>query len=619
MEGEAKRDYPASILHQSGWYPDYETVETYFSRMQAVMTQGQADCDILVLNPVESAWAQIYAGWATWLTSISPEVQALDRQYRDMFHWLSGAQLDFDLGDEDIMHRHGEVLVKDGQALLRVGEASYTTVVVSGMETIRGTTLDLLETFVAKGGRVIVAGTAPTHADAIASDRPAALAASGTAIPLEQTAMVEACAKAGRPVSVTAAKDGTPLNEIFCQSRTDGALRYVLALNINRGKGFDNCKVRIQGDGTVEEWDCLRGTRNRIDAKAENGYLSFVTDFPKAGEKLYVVTPASDPALPLKSVYTEVSRTPLAGPYAYSLDEPNICLLDRASYQVDGGDWQEAREILKVDRALRDTFELPQRGGEMLQPWFAGKTPSEVKAQVVLRFDFEVQDTPETLHLLMERPEFFEVLLNGTLIDSDSVDGWMIDTCLQRLPLPVAALKAAENVIELRVGFHEDLNLEALYLIGDFGVEVQETRRILTRLPEKLNAGDVTTQGLPFYSGRIQYQIPAQKSLDDARAFLNAAFEGACVKVYGKDTEAQMIPWAPYEAEITEMVDDTFTVEVVLTRRNTFGPHHQIPMRAGGYGPGNWHTSGERFTENYMLYPAGLLETPEIVWKKSGN
>jgi hypothetical protein len=76
MEGEAKRDYPASILHQSTWYPDYPTVEDYFSRCHVAMTQGTPICDLLIVNPVESAWAQIYPGWATWLGAKAPEVTA---------------------------------------------------------------------------------------------------------------------------------------------------------------------------------------------------------------------------------------------------------------------------------------------------------------------------------------------------------------------------------------------------------------------------------------------------------------------------------------------------------------------------------------------------------------
>lgn len=64
MQGEAKRDYPASIHGQSAWYRQYRYVEDYYARIHLLMEQGQPLCDVLVINPVESLWAGIYPGWA---------------------------------------------------------------------------------------------------------------------------------------------------------------------------------------------------------------------------------------------------------------------------------------------------------------------------------------------------------------------------------------------------------------------------------------------------------------------------------------------------------------------------------------------------------------------------
>ena len=38
MEGEAKRDYPASIFYQSGWYRVYPYVENYFTRLNEIVS-----------------------------------------------------------------------------------------------------------------------------------------------------------------------------------------------------------------------------------------------------------------------------------------------------------------------------------------------------------------------------------------------------------------------------------------------------------------------------------------------------------------------------------------------------------------------------------------------------
>ena len=116
------------------------------------MTHGAPLCDILVLNPIESAWCQIYAGWASWLAATAPEVVALDRLYQHLFHWLAGAQLDFDYGDEDFIRRMSSVETAAGRPVLRVGKARYRVVIMAGMETVRSTTLDVLEAFRRAGG-----------------------------------------------------------------------------------------------------------------------------------------------------------------------------------------------------------------------------------------------------------------------------------------------------------------------------------------------------------------------------------------------------------------------------------------------------------------------------------
>jgi len=53
-------------------------------------------------------------------------------------------------------------------------------------------------------------------------------------------------------------------------------------------------------------------------------------------------------------------------------------------------------------------------------------------------------------------------------------------------------------------------------------------------------------------------------------------------------------------------------VDVVLTRRNTFGPLHLVPKRSGAYGPGHWITGGKQWSDNYQLWEAGLLAPPRV-------
>jgi hypothetical protein len=253
----------------------------------------------------------------------------------------------------------------------------------------------------------------------------------------------------------------------------------------------------------------------------------------------------------------------------------------------------------------------------MLQPWFVEKRPSRVKGEATLHFAFHVESLPESpVHLLLERPELFQTTINGKDLSSKATEGWMIDPCLVRLRIPAGALKRGENVVELRAGILESTNLEALYLTGKFGVRIEGTNRTLVALPDTLCVGTVATQGLPFYSGRIRYvlELPRLPAAGE-RFFLTVDdFEGACVAVRSSGDERVIMPWTPYEADITDLLRGGSRVylEVVLTRRNTFGPLHQVPLRAPAYGPHSFITEGGSFTNNYMLYPAGLLESPAV-------
>ena len=67
-------------------------------------------------------------------------------------------------------------------------------------------------------------------------------------------------------------------------------------------------------------------------------------------------------------VITEKSRISLPDTYDYTLNEPNICVLDVATWQIDEQPAQPLTEIMKIDQAVRKHFDLRPRGGEMVQP-----------------------------------------------------------------------------------------------------------------------------------------------------------------------------------------------------------------------------------------------------------
>ncbi len=620
MEGEAKRDYPASIFYQSAWYKDYHAVETYYARLGYLLHQGDPVCDVLVIHPVESLWCQIYPGWAQHIGARDEDIRKLERDFRNLFMWLAGSHIDFDYGDEEMIRRLYRIEKDtDGTPVLYIGQAPYRMVIVPPTVTLRASTINLLNAFSDAGGTVVFAGKPPEYMNALPSDAPRQLAQKTRRIPFEKEAIVAACRKTIRPVTRLLDTNANPISDLFCQMRVDDDHTYVVAMNMGLDKTYNNVTVRIPAEGTVTQWDCLTGQRYRISAEQKNGKLEFTTDFAPAQERVYVVYHNQAPDLPVKPRWVTASQNELTGPFDYTLSEDNICVLDLAEYRIEDGNWQPKTEVLKIDQAVRDRFKLQRRGGQMIQPWYRKKfMPGPVtKGTVTMRFAFSIDKMPEQpVTLGIERPEHFKIRLNDTAVASDSLPGWWVDNAIRQIPLPMATLQIGKNTLELKMAFDEDKNIEAVYLIGDFGVRVDGHQTTLIRLPEHLRVGCVTTQGLPFYSGAITYHVPllTETNANEEVLVRLPSFEGATAKVSAAGSPETLIPWRPYEAKVTEMLNgtDALDITIVLTRRNTFGPLHLVPIRSPHYGPRHWITEGDRFSMDYQLYPAGLLESPII-------
>ena len=617
MEGEAKRDCPGSIFYQSAWWRDYAFVETYFSRIGLAMSQGERKCEVLVINPVESVWCQVYCGWSSNLSTLSEPVKDLERQYAELFTWLSESRIDFDYADEEMLYRLWRVETdKEGRKALVVGKASYRLIIIAGMTTICSTTLEIVGKFIKAGGTVLFAGDPPGYVDALPSSEAIRLAHSAVHTAFDNESVLQTVMQTVQPdVMVTDTATGKPINDVWCQFRTDGSTCWLLALNINRRQSYGQVEIAVRAEGFVEEWRCDTGEQNRVQSRHYDGFNRFVTDFSAGGKRLFVLGPELR-SLPYSVSWRETERRSLNGPFAYSLSEPNVCVLDFAEYSICGESWQKEQDILRIDRAVRDRFGMALRGGEMPQPWFSEGKPANPGGQIAIRFHFSINEKPAKRVLLgIERPELHSISINGRYISSDAVSGWWVDQCIKTLPVPDDFFVIGDNQIELDLHYSEDSGLEAIYLLGEFAVRLEGRMKTIEALPEMLLPGDLASHGLPFYSGAVLYNIPSQIRLEpDEHAFLCfGGMNAACVNVSAAEAGRKTIAWQPYEADITKpaRVGAELNVETVLTRRNTFGPLHEIPWKAHGYSNGNFITDGDRYSEAYLLAPSGL---PDEIW-----
>ncbi len=638
MEGESKRDYPASILHQAPWYKDYGYVETYFARLGVVMTEGKSVCDVLVLNPIDSVFAQAYLGWANWIFSASEDVNKLENHYADLFRMLSGRQVDFDYGEEQMMSQLASVEVEDGVTVLKVGEASYKTVVVSGMLTMRSTTLGLLKEFADMGGRIVFTEDIPEYVDVLCSDKVKELSNHKNSVVVQFSAEELAGAiKADSKYSVEIKDEkGNAAESVYCRIREckeDNAI-FAVFLNVDTENPVPGAQINLNGVSkadfsAVELWDCETG--EKIDIKDGvvvngDGSISFVLDFEKIDEKVVVfLAKASDDAVKKQALQVK-EIIDITGEFNYILNELNICVLDYANWRFAGKEWHTVKEALKVDIEIRDTVGIERRGGEMLQPWFAKKYCEDEFGDIELEYEFYIDDIPESdIILCGERPENISYSINGNELVCPDYDDFWIDSCFKKLPVEKSFLRIGKNIVTARVNFKRTTNIEALFIIGDFGVNIVGTNeRHIVKPASRVGFGNLCNYGLPFYSAEISYIIPNEKLPrinSGEKAYLAVPkFGGALIKVakaYAPN-ETRLSAWEPYEIDITDFVsgEEDIIVTVTCSRRSTFGPLHLVPAILSAYGPNEFVSNGDNWSDEYVLLDSGIQDKISITVKE---
>ncbi|MBR6767308.1 MAG: hypothetical protein IKM02_05085 [Clostridia bacterium] len=607
MEGECKRDYPASTSYQSPYWKDYSLVETYFARFGAMMSTGTPVCDLLVLEPVESMWALSHLKWAKWIRSLDEDAHALEEVYQKTFHQLAGRRIDFDYGEEQIMARNYRI---EGGKLC-IGHGSYSSVLVSGALTIRESTVRILREFLEAGGRVVFAGELPGYVGGVHSDACSRLISeyeNAVQIDLES---IGACMAETEVSPITS----DACSAVFNQVRTDG-VDYISAwLNTDgdRPTGEFTVTAALPEDYRAEIWELETGARYIYPSVLADGVHTLKCSMEAAGTMVLVFTKNTDSLPVYSAALPDITGELTAGVFELELDEPNVLVLDYVRYMLDDdAGFSELREVLKTDQAVRDRVGIEYRGGEMLQPWFAKKMCNEAYGKLTLEYPFIVETIPEgTVWLAGERPELNEYFCNGVKLNA--AGGWWVDNAFEKMEIPAGVLKPGKNTITVVTDFRRTTNIEAVYILGSFGVSPCAGKSAITALSMTAGLDDMAQHSLPFYGGRATIIIAPEQYMPrvnpDAERILMQVPECsgalASVQVCGRSIP---LAWEPYTADITEAVKQKQPIRVTLvnTRRNTFGPLHIVPVRLDGYGPGEFVTSGERWHDEYSFIEASV-------------
>lgn len=603
MEGEAKRDYPASIGYQSPWYTEYPMVEDHFARLNTVLTRGKAQVRLGVIHPVESYWLHWGPSEATALVR-----DEMDEHFQSLAQWLLYGLIDFDYISESLLPQQCEA----GNAPLSVGEMAYDVVLVPDCQTLRATTVDRLESFVAAGGRLVFAGRIPELVDAKPSSRVKELAQRAECISFSKGAILAAL-DGVRFVDIRDDK-GMRTTNLLHQVRAEGDTRYVFLCHGEKPENPDVCPredivLRIRGEWKVRRMDTATGEIAPLHVAYEKGRTVLRYAFYAYDSLLIELTPGRAEAGEDAPAEKKFDYYALWHPVEIALSEPNVLLLDTAQYAFDDEEnWRDEEELLRADDAFREELGYPLRKKEVAQPWVVPDEP--ITHHLRLKFTVHSEMEIKAPQLALEKAESVEIAVNGCPVDNASV-GWFVDESIKKVQLP--DLPAGDSVIELTLPFGRRSNVEWCYLLGDFGVRVQGAEKTVIPPVRRLGFGDWTTQGLPFYCGNVTYKIPVRVEKDTLTIRV-PQYRGSVLGMEMDGVRQGDMAYAPYEYTFTNLQPSEHEVGITVygNRVNGFGCVHNCDDSTSWFGPDCWRSEGVRWCYEYRLRKSGLLVSPQI-------
>ena len=603
MRGEAKRDYPASIGHQSAWYKEYSFIEDHFARVNTLMTRGKPDIKIGVVHPVESYW--LHYG-PTDLTGETRE--EIDKRFQNITEWLAYGTLDFDYISESLLQ--SQFGGTDGG--FRVGEMTYDVVVVPGCETLRASTVKALNEFADNGGKVIFMGEVASLVDAQASDEPKALAEKCECISWSKAALFKAL-EPYRTVEIFGRWGHHSDNLVYSmRNDADGKNIFICHAKAPDRRCVDaqeNYLITIKGEYKPVLMDTYTGDIREIPATYKNGKtLINWTSYSQSSLLLRLENGRGTLAPEEKEDMGELSYLPNEAELI--LDEPNVCVLDMAEWRVDDGEWQEKEENLRLCVKAKEMLGFSTAAVHGAQPWVVGKV--EAKNTITTKMTFISDVEVENAVLALEDFDITDITFNGKKLEK-SAQGYYVDFSITKTPL--GTIRKGENVIEITKPFTVVSNVENVFVLGDFGVEVNGTAVKIIEPKKTVRIGDVTRQGLPFYGGALTYRF----KLDGGKntKIRLGLFAAPCVVADLDGKRVANVSLAPYEADLGQLSEGghTLDLKVYLSRINTFGALHLSNYACLWFGPDGWYSEDEFWSYEYRITPDGLLTAPRIFIK----
>lgn len=486
------------------------------------------------------------------------EVKEIDSLFIALCDQLDRKQIQYDLGDERIISRYASV----EEGIFKVGYQEYRHVLVPEYYEVPENIQRMLIEFEKQGGEVHLGAT-----DKL-------------------------------PHLLIEAIEGT-LEEVASTVREfdDETMYYI----VNSGAHKVRLKISMQGT-QIFEMNPECGEIREIDVFSDDDYSTYYKE----------ISPGSSCVFFAREAY--LLNDVLQGDWEIVSVTPNALLLDNCEYRIDNCQKWGTDYVSE----LQEKF-------------------CAVEKELALELKFSFMSQVTRMALCIENPEKYQIDLNGCQIEPQS-KGYYHDKAFELVDIS-KQVRCGENILILRTHFAQsevvyenlkkavcfesernkltyDQEVENVYLVGDF--RVNQSREI--EAPEKMiHTGNFSTQGYPFFSGKIRIKKNIFVTKQQAkRAVIKPKEHNAILtKVFVNGKPAGELCYEPYELKIGNFLyegDNTVELELIGSLRNLLGPHHLKDETSKNIAPESFfrhstiwqHRRNEDWTEDYNCVPFGI-------------
>ena len=573
ITGYRKYDHPPSFSYHAPYFKDYKLLADYYSRLSAALSKGIQYNRILLLEPTTSVrlyWKNYVEGYdSKFVDSI---MMRCVNAFHKITHDFESAQVEYDIGSEYLIREYGKV--KGNELLINKGR--YDLFIIPPFtENLESETVELLESFLKNGGKVISTRVLPLYVDGIESDKVKNLSEKFIQNWSVADSITPSDIRRFSKTPITfGIKQGSDRLYHIRKELSDCQLIFLA----NASDSLDSRgSFTINGRG-AEVWDLFTGNVSSYPFSTDGDKLSVGFDLPPSGSLLLCLRDQASGV----AAYTQESlgeSLPFTDKVEITRKVPNMLTIDFCDLRLK----EEKFNNLYFYDAQKKIFNAH---GMESNPWRGIQFKKEILEknkfdensgfEADYKFIVDKGVDISTLRAAYERPEIFKIKINGKQIEP-IVGKWFIDKDFAVYDISKFVNIGVNTLTVVSRPMNVLSELDRGYILGNFSL--QPISRGFKLTPEKkLEIGDWTKQGMQMYSDKIAYEHTMDISKKNA-SYIVALQEwrGSCAEVYVNDQLAGIIAFDPFELDVTRYLIDgknKISVNVVGTLRNLLGPHH---------------------------------------------